>query len=131
MGRRTLPAHQLAIQFVEDVEADRSQYELVAWLDHDRINQTANVLKYLKYNGDYSGEDFEKFKATLKRSSITFVMEYKKHGLTALVSKQVLYLFYLSFGPAFCYAIAKFVFFLRRATVAQDLSQPSFPVETS
>ena len=131
MGRRTLPAHQLAIQFVEDVEADRSQYELVAWLDHDRINQTANVLKYLKYNGDYSGEDFEKFKDTLKRSSITFVMEYKKHGLTALVSKQVLYLFYLSFGTAFCYAIAKFVFFLRRATEAQDLSQPSFPVETS
>ncbi|MBA64086.1 MAG: hypothetical protein CMJ76_17150 [Planctomycetaceae bacterium] len=128
MGRRTLPAHQLAIQFVEDVEADRSQYELVAWLDHDRINQTANVLKY---NGDYSGEDFEKFKDTLKRSSITFVMEYKKHGLTALVSKQVLYLFYLSVITAFCYAIAKFVFYLRRTSVVQDFSQPSLPVENS
>ena len=128
MGRRTLPAHQLAMQFVEEVEAGRSQYELIAWLDHDRINQTADLLTY---NGDHSGKKFERFKDTLTRSSITFVMEYKKHGLSALVSNQVLYLFYLSVITAFCYAIAKFVFFLRLTSVSPMPTHPPYITETS
>ena len=128
MGRRTLPAHQLAMQFVEEVEAGRSQYELIAWLDHDRINQTADLLTY---NGDHSGKKFERFKDTLTRSSITFVMEYKKHGLSALVSNQVLYLFYLSVITAFCYAIAKFVFFLRLTSESPMPTHPPYITETS
>ncbi|MAT11453.1 MAG: hypothetical protein CMM02_10635 [Rhodopirellula sp.] len=128
MGRRTLPAHQIAIQFVEDVEAGRSQYDLVVWLDHDRINQTAALLKY---DGDHSGENFKRFKDTLKRSSITFVMEYKKHGISALVSKQVLYLFYLSVITAICYAIAKFIFFLRMTPESQISTRHPYINETS
>lgn len=128
MGRRTLPAHQIAIQFVEDVESGRSQYDLVVWLDHDRINQTAALLKY---DGDHSGENFKRFKDTLKRSSITFVMEYKKHGISALVSKQVLYLFYLSVITAICYAIAKFIFFLRMTPESQISTRHPYINETS
>ena len=119
LGRRTLPAHQLATQFVESVQTGNPQFKLVAWLDHDRINQTATVTTY---DDNYENEQFAAFADTLKRSSITFVMEYKKHGMSALVGKPTIFMFYLSLLTACCYAIAKLVFFLRAVSENTDLT---------
>ncbi len=119
LGRRTLPAHQLATQFVESVQTGNPQFKLVAWLDHDRINQTATVTTY---DDNYENEQFAAFADTLKRSSITFVMEYKKHGMSALVGKPTMFMFYLSLLTACCYAIAKLVFFLRAVSENTDLT---------
>ena len=119
LGRRTLPAHQLATQFVESVQTGNPQFKLVAWLDHDRINQTATVTTY---DDNYENEQFAAFADTLKRSSITFVMEYKKHGVSALVGKPTIFMFYLSLLTACCYAIAKLVFFLRAVSENTDLT---------
>ena len=123
LGRRTLPAHQLATQFVESVQKkDDPQFKLVAWLDHDRINQTATVTTY---DDNDENEQFAAFADTLKRSSITFVMEYKKHGMSPLVGKLAICLFYLSLITACCYATAKFVFFLRTASEHNTLIPPT------
>lgn len=119
LGRRTLPAHQLATQFVESVQTGNPQFKLVVWLDHDRINQTATVTTY---DDNYENEQFAAFADTLKRSSITFVMEYKKHGMSALVGKPTIFMFYLSLLTACCYAIAKLVFFLRAVSENTDLT---------
>ena len=113
LGRRTLPAHELATQFVQDVRTGNPQYDLVAWLDYDRIQDEATVRVYL---GNHTGADFEEFAKTLTRSSITFVMEYKKHGLIVLVGEQVIILFYLSVLTACGYAIVRFVLHLRSSS---------------
>ena len=110
MGRKTLPAHELARHFVQQVRNGEEKYDLVAWLDSDRINNSSSLEVY---KGNHKGEAFERFAETLNRSSITFIMEYKRHGIFALVGTKVIVLFYLSVVAAIGYALTKFVMFMR------------------
>ena len=110
MGRKTLPAHELARHFVQQVRNGEEKYDLVAWLDSDRINNSSTLEIY---KGNHKGEAFERFAETLNRSSITFIMEYKRHGIFALVGTKVIVLFYLSVVAAIGYALTKFVMFMR------------------
>ena len=112
MGRKTLPAHELARHFVQQVrnKEEKQQYKLIAWLDSDRINNSSTLEIY---EGNHKGEAFERFAETLNRSSITFIMEYKRHGIFALVGTKVIVLFYLSVVAAIGYALTKFVLFMR------------------
>ena len=120
MGRRTLPAHEIARQFIADVRAGKEpQYDLVAWLDTDRLNKLQPASLEI-YDGDHTGENFERFANTLNRSSITFMMEYQRHGLTAVVGTWVLILFYLAVITSLGYALTKFLLFLRTKSNSPD-----------
>ncbi len=113
MGRKTLPAHELARHFVQQVRNGEEQYDLIAWLDSDRISNSSTLEIF---EGKHEGEAFERFAETLSRSSITFIMEYKRHGIFALVGTKVIALFYLSVVTAVGYALTKFVLFMRSKT---------------